>query len=136
MSDRLMTLMFTDHQCKEVVKQIDASGTRDPDLLRLADAMRPNALKIKRGAFMSYVRASDDEILAGFRLSDHSIEVSVEAMPDRAGHAVSVAVCPKCGGRNGSHNTLHTRWGNGWGGNSPCPLAPDRAGNGGTDDNR
>ena len=29
--------------------------------------------------------------------------------------------CPDCLGTNGVHSTLHTRYGNGGGGNRPCP---------------
>ena len=31
------------------------------------------------------------------------------------------SVCPECYGINGHHNTLHERYGNGAGGNKPCP---------------
>jgi len=31
--------------------------------------------------------------------------------------------CPKCGGLNGAHNLVHVRYGNGGGGNKPCPNA-------------
>jgi len=69
--DDVMTLMFTDMECQEVIKAIEQSNTDNPDLLALRNAMWPNAMKIKRGAFMAYVRESDDEILPGFKLSDH-----------------------------------------------------------------
>ena len=29
--------------------------------------------------------------------------------------------CPTCGGRDGAHGLVHTRYGNGGGGNKPCP---------------
>jgi hypothetical protein len=32
--------------------------------------------------------------------------------------------CPKCGGANGQHGFVHTRYGNGGGGNRMCPDAP------------
>ena len=32
--------------------------------------------------------------------------------------------CPLCGGLNGAHGLVHTRYGNGGGGNKPCPTTP------------
>ena len=33
------------------------------------------------------------------------------------------ARCSTCGGNNGAHGMVHTRWGNGGGGNHPCPRS-------------
>jgi len=43
---------------------------------------------------------------------------------------MSDTICSRCGGTNGQHSPVHTRYGNGGGGNKPCPNAPmtlDRA---------
>mgnify|MGYP003375895457 CR=1 FL=1 len=32
--------------------------------------------------------------------------------------------CPRCGGINGTHGYVHVRYGNGGGGNRPCPVSP------------
>lgn len=81
MTNNVMTLVFTDLSCKRVIDRIEASGTDDPDLIGLANAMRPNAMKVKRGAFMAHVRESDDEIFPGFRLSDHALKVDRVVRP-------------------------------------------------------
>lgn len=81
MSEQVMTLVFTDISCKRVIDRIEESGTDDPGLIGLANAMRPNAMKVKRGAFMAYVRESDDEIFPGFRLSDHALKVDRVVRP-------------------------------------------------------
>lgn len=37
---------------------------------------------------------------------------------------MTAARCPKCLGLNGAHGMIHRRYGNGGGGNYPCPLNP------------
>jgi hypothetical protein len=34
------------------------------------------------------------------------------------------SICPRCAGTNGNHGLVHERYGNGGGGNRPCPDRP------------
>lgn len=76
MSDDVMTLIFTNAECRKIVDAIDQSRTRDLDVLSLRNAMLSNAYGAARFPFMAYVNVSDDEIVPGFKLSEHGRRVT------------------------------------------------------------
>ena len=48
-------------------------------------------------------------------------------LPDMDEARVSTITCAQCGGLDGAHGLVHVRYGNGGGGNRPCPKAWDTA---------
>lgn len=52
------------------------------------------------------------------------LRAALDAHPAPETPAPVEARCPDCGALGGGHGTVHTRYGNGGGGNSPCPRTP------------
>lgn len=58
-----------------------------------------------------------------FDIGDPDLWDEVDEAIDRIQEPLSLNACPDCAGINGEHGLVHTRYGNGGGGNIPCPRS-------------